>query len=165
MTLLPWTAPVAEQVRILALLRLSEGWTRQEVAQFLGVHPRTLRRWQSRLRREGEAGLSDRPRSGRPPKLSAAQAEQVLGWVEGRSPRDFGFVTERWTAPRLAAVIEREFDVRLHRRYLNEWLRRHGVTPQVPQRQPRERDPLLIEAWVRHQWPRIKKKPATCTRP
>jgi transposase len=46
----------------------------------------------------------------------------------------------------LAAVIEGKFAVQLHRRYLNQWLRRHGITPQVPQRQPRERDPLLIEA-------------------
>jgi transposase len=79
MTLLPWTAPVTEQVRMLAVLRLADGWTQEEVGQFLGVHPRTVRRWRSRLRREGESGLCDRPRSGRPPKLPAAQAEQVLG--------------------------------------------------------------------------------------
>ena len=164
MTLLPWTAPIAEQVRILALLRWSQGWTQEEVAEFLGVHPRTVRRWRRRLRREGETGLSNRPRSGRPPKLSAAQAEQVLCWIE-HNPRDFGFVTQRWTAPRLAAVIEEAFGVQLNHRYLNDWLRRHGVTPQIPERQPRERDPLLIEAWIRHQWPRIKKKPATCTHP
>jgi transposase len=165
MILLPRTAPVSEQVRMLALLRLAEGWSRQEVGQFIGVHSRTLQRWQSRVHREGEMGLSDRPRSGRPPKLSAAQAEQVLGWVEDRSPRDFGFITERWTAPRLAAMIDERFGVQLHKRYLNDWLRRHGITPQIPQRRPRERDPRLIEAWVRHQWPRIKKKPATCTHP
>lgn len=164
MTLLPGTAPVAEQVRILALLRCSQGWTQEEVADFSGVHPRTVRRWKNRLRREGEAGLSNRPRCGRPPKLSAAQAEQVLGWIES-SPRDFGFITERWTAPRLAAVIEDRLGVRLNHRYLNDWLRRHGVSPQIPERRPRERDPLLVQAWVRHQWPRIRKKPASCTRP
>jgi transposase len=103
MTLLPWTAPVSEQARMLSSLRLADGRTRQEVSQLIGVHPRTLGRWQSRLHREGEAGLSDRPRSGRPPKLTATQAEQVLSWIEDRSPRDFGFVTQRWTAPRLAA--------------------------------------------------------------
>lgn len=164
MTLLPWTAPIAEQVRMLALLRLSQGWAEEVVAEFLGVHRRTVRRWRHRLRREGEAGLCNRPRSGRPPKLSAAQTEQVLGWIEA-NPRDFGFVTQRWTAPRLAIVIENTFGVRLTHRYLNDWLRRHGISPQIPQRQPRERDPVLIEAWVRHQWPRIKKKPVTSTHP
>jgi transposase len=164
MMLLPWTAPIAEQVRMLAVLRLAQGWSQEEVSEFLDVHPRTLRRWKRRLHLEGEAGLCNRPRSGRPPKLSAAQSEQVLCWVE-ENPRVFGFVTQRWTAPRLAVVIEERFGVQLNRRYLNDWLRRHGVTPQIPQRQPRERDALLIKAWLGHQWPRIKKKPATCTRP
>lgn len=149
---------------MLALLRLSQGWSQEEVAEFLGVHRRTVWRWQQRLHREGEAGLCDRRRSGRPPKLSEAQTEKVLCWVE-ESPRDFGFVTERWTAPRLATVIEDKFGVQLNSRYLNDWLRRHGISPQIPERQPRERDTVLIEAWVRHQWPRIKKKPATCRRP
>jgi transposase len=164
MTLLPWTAPIAERVRILALLRCSQGWSSRGVAEFLGIHPRTVRRWKTRLRREGEAGLSNRPRSGRPPKLSATQTEQVLGWIE-QTPKDFGFTTERWTAPRLAAVIEEVFGVALNHRYLNDWLRRHGVSPQIPERRPRERDPLLVQAWVRHQWPRIKKKPGSCTHP
>jgi len=162
MTLLPWTAPIAEQVRILALLRCSQGWSREEVADFLGVHPRTIRRWKTRLRCEGEAGLSNRHRCGRPPKLSAAQTEQVLDWID-QSPQDFGFITERWTAPRLAAVIHEVFGVALNHRYLNDWLRRHGISPQIPERRPRERDPVLVKAWVRHQWPRIKKKPVNCT--
>ena len=149
---------------MLALLRLAEGWPRQDFAQFIGVHPRSLQRWQSRLRREGEMGLCDHPRSGRPPKLSAAQAEQVLCWIEDRSPRDFGFITERWTAPRLAAVIEERFGVQLHKRYLNDWLRRHRITPQIPERRTRERDPQRIEAWIRHQCPQIKKKRVTFTR-
>lgn len=164
MMLLPWTAVIAEQVRMLALLRLAQGWTQEEVAEFLGVHQRTVRRWRLRVRQEGEAGLSNRPRSGRPPKLSAAQTEQVLCWVEA-NPRDFDFITQRWTAPRLAAVIQERFGVQLNHRYLNQWLVRHGVSPQIPQRRPRERDPLLIDAWMRHQWPRIKKKPAICTHP
>jgi transposase len=164
MLALPRTAQMLEQVRLLAMLRLADGWSQQEVAQFLGVSVRTVRRWRRRFRREGEAGLAPKPGRGRPPKLSDAQAEQVLSWVE-RSPCEFGFATERWTAPRLGCVIEQSFGVHLNHRYLNDWLRRRGVTPQMPQRQPRERDQALIDAWVARQWPRIKKRPATCGRP
>jgi transposase len=161
MLTLPRTAPVPEQVRLLALLRLAEGLTQQDVAEFLGISTRSICRWQSRLRDHGQAGLLDRSRSGRPPKLDAKQVEQVLSWLD-RSACEFGFATERWTAPRVAWVIEQAFGVRLNHRYLNDWLRRHGITPQMPQRQPRERDETLIEAWVRQQWPRIKKRRATC---
>jgi transposase len=165
MTTLPWTATASEQVRLLAMLRLAEGWSRQEVCEFLGVSRRSITRWLKSLREGGgAAGLLTKPRCGRPPKLDDAQAAQVLAWLE-RGARDFGFATDRWTAPRVAAVVEERFAVRFNARYLNDWLGRRGVTPQMPQRQPRERDQALIDAWVRHDWPRVKKRRVICTRP
>jgi len=162
MITLPRTAHVLEQVRLLAMFRLAEGWTQQEVAEFLDISTRSVRRWRRRFRDEGEAGLAPQPGRGRPTKLTAGQVEQILAWLD-RSACAFGFPTERWTAPRVALLVAQTFDVHLHPRYLSDWLRRHGVTPQMPQRQPRERDEALIEAWVAHQWPRIKKRSATCT--
>jgi transposase len=143
------------------MLRLAEGWSPQDVCEFLGVSGRSLRRWSARLRDDGAAGLLTRPRCGRPPKLGDRQARQVLSWL-GSSACDFGFATERWTAPRVAAVVEQEFGVRFNARYLNRWLGRRGVTPQMPRRQPRERDEAAIDAWVRRDWPRVKKRRGTC---
>jgi transposase len=37
-----------------------------QIAVLLDCHPATVRRWISRFNREGTAGLSGRPRSGRP---------------------------------------------------------------------------------------------------
>jgi putative transposase len=164
MTTLPWTAHGSEQLRLLAMLRVAEGRSQRFVAEFFGVSLRTVQRWRSRFRREGEAGLLPLPRSGRPPKLSERQAESVLSWIE-RSACEFGFANEWWTGPRVAWLIEQAFGVRMNARYLNEWLGRRGITPQMPQHRPRERDEELIEAWMRHQWPRIKKRHVSCTRP
>jgi transposase len=164
MTTLPRTATASEQVRRLAMLRLDDGWSRQDVCEFVGVSRRSLNRWCRNRRDGGEAGLLTRPRSGRPPKLTDGQAAEVLAWLT-RGACDFGFATERWTAPRVAAVIGQRWGVRFNARYLNDWLGRRGITPQMPQRRPRERDQGLIDAWVRREWPRVKKRPATCTRP
>jgi transposase len=161
---LPRTALVLEQIRLLAVLRLADGWSQRDVADFLEVSVRSVRRWRHDFRRNGEAGLAPRSGRGRPCKLDRAQAEQVLSWLD-RSACEFGFVTDRWTAPRLASVIEQRLGIRLNPRYLSAWLRRHGVTPQMPQRQPRERDDALIDAWVRYQWPRLKKRRKPCTGP
>ena len=163
MIVLPRTAQVAEQLRLLAVLRVAEGWSQRFTARFMGTTPRSIRRWQRSLRLDGEAGLLSKHRCGRPPKLQDQQAEQVLRWLD-RSPRDFGFTTERWTAPRLASLIEQRLGIHFNHRYLSAWLRRHGITPQLPQRRPRERNQAVIDAWVRYQWPRIKKRRATCTR-
>lgn len=152
----PHSAEVLEQMRRLAMLRLEEGYSQAEVAEFLDVSPRTIRRWWRAWQSEGEASLPPGPRSGRPAKLTARQTERVLGWLD-RHATEFQFLTERWTAVRLAGLIERHCGVVMNPRYLNDWLRAHGVTPQMPGRQARQRDEKLIAGWTRHQWPRIKK--------
>jgi transposase len=90
--------------------------------------------------------------------LTAEQASQVLMWLD-QSPTQFGFPTERWTAPRVAELIRRSFGVEMNHRYLNAWLSARGITPQIPERVPRERDDDLIKWWVEHEWPRLKKSP------
>lgn len=164
--LLPRKALSAEQLRRLAVLMVNDGDVPEEVADLLEISERSVWRWLSRWRRRGrlgDAGLATRPGRGRPPKLTGRQAAQVLRWIRS-SPCDFGFATERWTAPRVAAVIEQRLGVQMNHRYLNDWLRVRGITPQVPPRLARERDEGLIAAWVAHAWPGIKKRPSPATR-
>jgi transposase len=156
----PRTAEIVEFSRRAAVRGIRQGHAQSDVAGLLGVSLRTVQRWWQAWRAEGAAAFAAVSGRGRPPKLSDGQADRVLAWL-GRSPTEFGFDTERWTAPRVAELVERELGVRMHPRYLNDWLRRRGVTPQLPARRPRERDDDLIERWKRWQWPRIKKRRGT----
>lgn len=146
-----------EARRRLAVARVRDGYTPAEVADFLGVHLGTVYRWTALADRGGEAGLAAAAVSGRPPKLTARQAERVLSWVRDQAPQDFGFETGHWTAPRVAAVVERRLGVRFNPRYLNDWLGRRGIGPQLPQRVPRERDDAAVRRWVAYDWPAIKR--------
>jgi transposase len=157
--ILPRKAMSPEQLRLLAVAMAMDGDEVEQVADVLCVSERSVWRWLGVWRRHGEAGLATRPGQGRPPKLTERQTRRVLDWVTHASPCDFGFVTERWTAPRVALLIGRRFGVHMNHRYRNDWLlRRGGITPQVPDRQPRERDQQVIDAWVGQEWPRIKKR-------
>jgi transposase len=49
------------------------------------------------------------------------------------------------------------WDVHLHPRYLSRWLKRRGISPQVPAKVPQERDEQVIQHWVAVDWRRIKK--------
>ena len=147
-----------ERRRLLAVQRVLEGYSTEEVAEFLGVDPRSVRRWIAAYREGGGQGLLSRPVSGRPPKLKATQEKIVRRWLAD-SPREHGFETELWTAPRVGQLIREEFGIQLNPRYLSTWLRERGFTPQKPQRVPRERDPKAIAAWLESDWPRIKKRP------
>ena len=148
-----------EHRRQLAVQRYLEGYSADEIAEFLDVAPRTVWRWLALFSEQGPEGLSPRPVPGRPPKLTTTQEKVVRRWLT-EDPTKHGFATELWTGPRLSELIREEFGIRLNPQYLCTWMRARGFTPQKPQRVAREGDPEEVAAWLKFQWPRIKKKPA-----
>ena len=138
--------------RLLRAGRLAQA----EIARRVGVSRASVTRWKRRLERDGTHGLRRRASPGRPSYLRPGQWEQLLRRLR-RSAMVAGFDTERWTLRRIAAVVERTFGVRYHPRWLGPALRARGWSPQVPVARARERDDALVEAWLRGDWPRIKK--------
>jgi transposase len=153
------SADELQRRRHLAVQRLAEGYSTEEVAAFLEVAPRSVWRWLAAFRRDGDEGLSACTERGlgRPPKLTSTQEKIVLRWLSD-SPTEYGFTTDLWSAPRLAQLIEQEFDTHFHPHYLSTWLRQRGYTPQKPRRVPREQDDAAIARWLAKDWPRIKHK-------
>jgi transposase len=159
----PGSPIVLEYRRQLAVQRIEEGYSIEEVADFLDVAPSSVRRWVATFRRQGADGLSARPVPGRPPKLTSTQEKIVCRWLAD-NPTEHGCATELWTAPDLARLIEQEWGVHFHPDYLTTWLRRRGFTPQKPRRRARERDDEAIARWLAQDWPRIKKRRVGGTR-
>jgi len=151
------SAAELERRRRLAVQRVLDGHPTDEVADFLGVDARSVRRWVRTFHRDGWSGLVADPPSGRPPKLTRTQEKIVLRWL--RDPAsEFGFATELWTAGRIAELVRNEFGVVFNTRYLPAWLKVRGFSCQKPVRVPRERNEDVIAAWVKSDWERIKKK-------
>jgi transposase len=124
-----------EHRRLLAVQPVLEGHSAGEVAEFLDVDPRSVRRWAAAHRQGGEQSLLSGSSPGRPPKSTVTQEEIVRRWLAD-SPTQHGSDTELWTAPRLSRLIQEGFGVRLNPRYLSAWLRDRGSTPQKPERIP-----------------------------
>jgi transposase len=152
-----------ERRRLLAVQRVAEGYSAEEVADFLGVDPRSVRRWVAAFRQRGAEGLAARPVPGRPAKLSSTQEKVVRRWLAD-DPTEYGFVTDLWTAARLAQLIEEEWDVHFHPDALGHWLRQRGYTPQKPRGRPREHSDEAVARWLAADWPRIKKRRAGAVR-
>src|SRR3954464_7493094 len=113
--------------RMLALAPVLEGASREEAARAAGMDRQTLRDRVHRYNAEGLAGLRDRPRSGRKPRLTPGQEAELAAAVEqGPDPDRDGVV--RWRRIDLKALIETRFAVRLHERTVGKVLRRLGFT-------------------------------------
>ena len=145
-----------------ALLR-QRRLTQAAIARYLGVSRASVSRWAAALRQQGRRALRARAPPGRPPRL-AARAWTRLDRLLARGARAAGFDTERWTLRRIAALIQREFGVRYHPRYLERPLKAHGFSVQRPTTRAKERDELVIARWPKRDWVALKKtRPAKLT--
>ena len=146
-----------EDRRRTAVRKVAEGRTCTDVADFLGVHVETVRRWVRTHKAGGEAGLAGTPHPGRKPFLTPEQQAEALGWLT-RRPTEFGFRTDLWTAARVARLIQDKFGVAYHPSYLREWLTKRRHTPQKPARRAKQRDPAALDRWLQDDYPALLKK-------
>src|SRR6516162_7808747 len=73
-----------------------------------------LRKWVQRFAQEGPQGLRDRPRSGRPPKVTC-ELEQHLQRLVEQDPLQHGARSSQWNCRELATVLAQQTGVSLSR--------------------------------------------------
>jgi transposase len=144
-----------QQRRLEAAHMFACGATQAEVARTFAVSRQAASVWYRQWHHGGEPAQRGAGRTGRPPRLSAAE----LGAVDQAlrlGPQAFGFDTQLWTLRRVAVVIERLVGVRFHPGHVWRLLRRLDWTVQRPARRALERDEAEIARWRAQEWPRIK---------
>jgi transposase len=144
----------------LAVSRVLEGYSTQEVAAFLGVSEPSVHRWIGACRQSGKLdALKAKPMPGRPRKLTAWQEKTVLGWLT-KSPAAFGFAGELWTLSATGRTqIEWPLGVCFNANYLVAWLTARRHSAQKPDPRAKEQDDVAVARWLAEDWPRIQKKP------
>jgi transposase len=73
-----------------------------------------LRKWVQRFSTQGAPGLQDRPRSGRPPKVTC-ELEQHLNRLVDQDPLTHGSIHSQWSCRTLATVLAQHTGVQLGR--------------------------------------------------
>ena len=116
----------------------------------------TIYKWQRKARgRKGLEALRSRIGSGRPRKLTAGQERKVLGWVNGKDPRQYGFDFGLWTRAMVGRLVEKKFAIHLSLASVGQLLGRLGLTPQKPLQRAYQRDPEAIAAWKSETFPKL----------
>jgi len=141
------------------MAELKKGLTVTQVAKRIGSSHSAVIAWRDTVRNKGDEALAARPAPGRPPKLMARQRARLPKLLL-RGAEAWGYPTALWTTKRVAAVIEREFKVELHRAHVGRVLRDLGWSCQKPERRALQRDEGAIQRWKRYGWREIKKKPS-----
>jgi len=90
------------------------GWSQYRIAEALGVSQSAVSQWFTAVRESGDVNaLRRRPPAGRQAWLTAEQFAQ-LPLLLARGAAAFGFTANKWTARRVALVIQQQFGVCYH---------------------------------------------------
>lgn len=99
-------------LRAVALLALDRGMRPAQVGASLGVTRQTVYNWVDRFDAGGVRALVDRPRRGRPSKLSLP-VRRFLAWSMQQPPDELGYPSGSWTVPLLCEHLDRWAGVRV----------------------------------------------------
>ena len=100
--------------RAQAVRQVVTGQRLQTVSDTLQFTYSALRKWVHRFASQGTPGLVDRPRPGRPPKVTCA-LEPYLNRLVDQDPLEHGSIHSQWSCRELATVVARETGVQLGR--------------------------------------------------
>jgi transposase len=112
-------------LRIAAFLLLLHGWGPGAICTFFGLSRTALWQWVRAANQSGLAAWQERPRPGRPPRLTPAQQRQLELALEG-SPERPGLQRARWDGPTVVRYVRQAFGVEVQVRQAQRWLGRLG---------------------------------------
>jgi putative transposase len=113
--------------RLLLILRVEgDGMVPARVAKELHRSKFWTSFWLRRYREEGVSGLDDKPRSGRPPKLSEDVQAEIRREISSRK--------QGWTTDQVTQLIAERGKVKYHFTHVYRLMHRWGFKEKVPQR-------------------------------
>jgi transposase len=145
-----------KQRRVKGARLLQSGTHPAEVARRVGVSRQSVMRWERRLAAGGMKHIATVGQRGRRRQLTEAQLEELAKLLKAGAIAA-GYANELWTLPRIGALIEARFAVRLTNPSVWRTLRHMGWSVQRPTGQARQRDEEAITTWKKRRWPALKK--------
>ena len=120
---------VVKRATGLRLLHL--GHKPEEVAHMLNVSVATVYNWHERWRSDGQKGLSDKPKSGRPRKADEAYCQELERALDS-APEEYGYRFVLWTVDRLREHLARRTGTQLSNERLRILMQELGYVYRRP---------------------------------
>jgi transposase len=166
------------EARRRAMLLVKKGWREHDIAEAVGVHPRTVQQWKQHQREHGTAALlcDERGRKhGDKRLMSAKQEKEVRRLITDKLPEQLKLPFALWTRKAVAQLLDKRFGLKLPVRTMGLYLKRWGLlrcahpcgaacgwlsrsarlTPQKPLKKAYEQRPKEVQAWLEQKYPQI----------
>jgi len=146
------------EARRRAMLLVKKGWIERDIAEAVGVHPRTVQQWKHHQREHGTAALLRDERGRKPGEkrlLSTVQEREVQRLITDELPEQLKLPFALWTRKAVAQLLQKRFGLRLPVRTMGHYLKRWGFTPQKPLKKAYEQRPKEVKEWLEQKYPQI----------
>ena len=144
------------ELRRRAVTAIQNGESPKDVARVMGVNRITVYGWLSLYRNGGWDNLDAKKRGGRKPKLDAMALRWIYQIVTLGNPNQLKMPFVLWSAKLLAAAIEKKFGIKLSKASVCRLLHQLGLSPQRPLWRAYQRDPQVVDRWLKEEYPAIR---------
>ncbi len=145
-------------IRIMAVYAIRMlGQSPEKIAEAYHFDRSCIYRW---LKQYDEGGF-EALESKTPPGAELLITPEIDDWLKQTvltsTPVEFGYDTNLWTCPLLAALLKQQFDVAVSESTVRLHLKAMGLTCQKPEYQDLKRDEQEIEHFLNDKFPRIQR--------
>jgi transposase len=143
--------------RLQAVLMAHRGRPRQDIAEDLGAHRRSVTRWLNAFCERGLDGLHRRKAPGKKPGIPLSLADEIKDWVI-KGPAEQGLDRANWTHAELADHLYKKHGIKASRSAMQRFCQKVGVGVYRPTYHFERGDPVK-QAQAREDIAELKKKP------
>jgi transposase len=150
---------ILEALRLRALRGCELGFAQVDLADLLGVTPKTVNRWWKAYTSKACGGLRH-ARTGRPVGsgriLNDEQARRLQNLIDNNCPDELGIACPLWSRRAVRDLIRNELGIKMPVRTVGEYLKRWGYTAKRPRRHSKDQDPEEVRDWLEEMYPLIE---------
>lgn len=138
-----------------------DGMSEAQAARTFGVCRQSVASWVGRVETQGVRSLAARRRGPKPGggRLGDAATERsIVRSIRNNCPDQMLLPFALWSRAAVIALIQKRTGRLISLSTAGRYLRQWNMTPQKPMRRAYERDPVAVAAWLKEQYPAIKKR-------
>jgi len=132
-------------MKLYAIYQVSKGQATRKLEELYNTSFKQICNWVHRFEEDGLNGLRDKPKSGKPSRLSDKQKEELKNILQNNKPVDYGYNTGTWNGPILIDYLKKTYAIEYKKAQIYNILKTLGFTYQkgrarYPEADERKRD-------------------------
>lgn len=134
---------------------IEQGAKVSTISKNLSIARSTIYRWIER-NSDANSALERQPGTGRMPVLNLEEVNKILAYIL-HPASNFGFENDYWTSTRIASIIRKKMNKKIHRSTVHRMLTEHGQSSKKPECRFSEADEDKKALWIKNTVPAIKR--------